>query len=429
MLLRDIDALYLIHSFAIQRKADTSLNPSERHRRALLRYEVEPFACTQYLNLCNSELERNNTNNATVKLKSALVDVEYIGEVKLGTPPQSFMMNFDTGSADTWIPAVGCNNCGNHTFFQPANSSTFTNASDNAEQWTIKYGDGSVVQGTTAYETITIGNVTLNNHSIGMTTIESAEFAEDPAMDGIFGLGFPSLSFIRADNRSVVQTMRDQGIIDKAVMGIYLGDPHNAGDGEITFGDTNPQHYTGDIQYMPITSEKYWEVPFNGVRIGNSTVTSQGANGQPAANKAIVDTGTTLIIVPPSLSRVIHEAVPGAVYNESTGWRVPCAVAATAAASDGDDENIASSGATATATNTSSGTPANVTFLLGDHQFPVPVEELVRQRQTIENKTMCYSGVSEMQSPMIIMGDMFLRHYYSVYDYDQKRIGFAPVAH
>lgn len=37
--------------------------------------------------------------------------VYYMGEITVGTPPQTFLANFDSGSPDLWLPSAFCLNC------------------------------------------------------------------------------------------------------------------------------------------------------------------------------------------------------------------------------------------------------------------------------------------------------------------------------
>ncbi|ORX52356.1 peptidase A1 [Hesseltinella vesiculosa] len=326
--------------------------------------------------------------SATVDLTSAYIDVEYIGTIGVGTPPQYFSMDFDTGSSDIWIPSEDCTTCGNHTLFEydKSSSALMLNSS-----WSLRYGDGSGVQGYTAADNIVVQDDTVKNVTIGLVFSESSDFSRDGYLDGIFGLAFPALSYTDL-KKPFVEMMYDQKLIDEAIVGVWLGRSQDGGYGEINFGGTSSEHYEGDFTYIPVTEKRYWQVRFDGITLGNRTYLS------PQHQSAIIDTGTTLTVLPIALSRRLHEQIPGAVYNDSYGWRVPC--------------------------NTTS--DLVVDFLLGNQSFPVNATDLIRERSSPKQPDLCFSGVAEADSPLVIMGDTFLHSYYSVYDYANARIGFAP---
>lgn len=56
-------------------------------------------------------------------------DFLYYGTISIGTPARKFLINFDTGSSDLWIPSIKCRasqaGCGSHNKYDATKSSTF----------------------------------------------------------------------------------------------------------------------------------------------------------------------------------------------------------------------------------------------------------------------------------------------------------------
>ena len=73
-------------------------------------------------------------------------DEEWTGTISIGTPAQSFVIDFDTGSSDLWVPSTGCSGltCALKDKYNPAKSST---SSKKTGTFSIEYGDGSTVSG------------------------------------------------------------------------------------------------------------------------------------------------------------------------------------------------------------------------------------------------------------------------------------------
>jgi hypothetical protein len=65
----------------------------------------------------------------------------------------------------------------------------------------------------------------------------------------------------------------------------------------LTLGGINPDHYTGNISYTPVTQRTYWEIEITGVNVESVPATG--------AISAAVDTGSTFIFVPKAMAEKI----------------------------------------------------------------------------------------------------------------------------
>ena len=73
-------------------------------------------------------------------------DVFWAGSITIGSNKQTFLIDFDTGSSDLWVPSSSCTSstCRKKSTYDASDSSTSSKKSGTFE---IEYGDGSTVSG------------------------------------------------------------------------------------------------------------------------------------------------------------------------------------------------------------------------------------------------------------------------------------------
>uniref|UniRef100_A0A3P8YHR3 pepsin A n=1 Tax=Esox lucius TaxID=8010 RepID=A0A3P8YHR3_ESOLU len=238
-------------------------------------------------------------------------DMSYYGVISIGTPPQSFKVIFDTGSSNLWVPSVYCSSqaCQNHVKFNPSQSSTF--------KWTnqplsIQYGTGSMT-GRLGYDTVSVGGLSVNQQIFGISQTE-ATFMSYMVADGILGLAFPSIAASGAT--PVFDNMMSQGLVSQNLFSVYLSS--NSAEGSVvSFGNIESSYFTGQITWIPLTSETYWQVSMDSVTINGNVVACNGGC------QAIIDTGTSQIVGPNSDISNINSWV-GATPNQYGQNSVNC---------------------------------------------------------------------------------------------------------
>uniref|UniRef100_A0A8C4RS84 pepsin A n=1 Tax=Erpetoichthys calabaricus TaxID=27687 RepID=A0A8C4RS84_ERPCA len=225
------------------------------------------------------------------------LDMSYFGTISIGTPPQTFTVIFDTGSANLWVPSVYCNSqaCSNHNRFNPSQSSTYQATSTSVS---IQYGTGSMT-GFLAYDTVDV-SINVANQIFGLSTSEPGSFLYYAQFDGILGLAYPSISSSSAT--PVFDNMMSQNLVNQDLFSFYLS-PDDQSGSVVTFGGVDPNYYSGSINWVPLTSESYWQIQVDYIQVNGQTVAcSQGC-------QAIVDTGTSLLSGPPTPISNIQNAI------------------------------------------------------------------------------------------------------------------------
>ncbi|KAI9279357.1 aspartic peptidase domain-containing protein [Sporodiniella umbellata] len=218
-----------------------------------------PFQAIDHL-----EFKTSAFDNQRVRSILANVDLAYLIQIQVGTPPQPFYLLLDTGSSSTWVPIAGCGQkCGYpyHTL-QPSLSSTFRTSE---LPFNIHYGEG-YSSGYYAMDTITVNGISIPDVNFAVSTRNDGEITMDGA-DGILGIGPDNLSLYDNPEKKVVPTlvttMREKEYISRKLFSIYFH-PYYPGqtriNGEIVFGGVDPKHIVGEVRYTPVSKRKEYTV-------------------------------------------------------------------------------------------------------------------------------------------------------------------------
>ncbi|KAJ7332987.1 hypothetical protein JRQ81_015167 [Phrynocephalus forsythii] len=321
------------------------------------------------------------------------MDASYYGEISIGTPPQNFLVLFDTGSSNLWVPSIYCDSqaCSSHARFNPSNSSTY---STSGQTFYLTYGSGSLV-GFFGYDTLRVQNIAVTNQEFGLSKNEPGANFIYAKFDGILGMAYSSLAVGRAT--PVFEKMMQENLLSQPLFSLYLSrQPSSQHGGEIIFGGVDTHYFSGQIHWAPVTRELYWQIGIEEVSVGGQATgwCSQGC-------QAIVDTGTSLLAVPLQHMNSLLNAV-GAQQNQYGQYAVDCSTA----------QNL-----------------VTISFTINGVSFPLPPSAYI-----LDNDDHCIVGIQASYLPsqnghlLWILGDVFLREYYSVYDMGNNRVGFATAA-
>ncbi|KAL4255013.1 peptidase A1 family protein [Abortiporus biennis] len=149
-------------------------------------------------------LQRRTLSPSNVPLANYFngTDLQWFGNLTVGTPPQTFTVVFDTGSSTLEVPGIQCGTaCENQRTFAPSKSSTFV---DGGLTGNVTFGTGVGVDPVigdnwqlslrSATDTVSVGGLSVDSVNFYLITNQTPTFASDP-FDGIQGMSASAEGF------------------------------------------------------------------------------------------------------------------------------------------------------------------------------------------------------------------------------------------
>eukprot|EP00992_Anisonema_acinus_P009413 TRINITY_DN5628_c0_g1_i1.p1 TRINITY_DN5628_c0_g1~~TRINITY_DN5628_c0_g1_i1.p1 ORF type:complete len:377 (+),score=62.68 TRINITY_DN5628_c0_g1_i1:49-1179(+) len=315
-------------------------------------------------------------------------DVEYLADVTIGTPGQTFTVVMDTGSSNLWVSGSQCTDvgCSKMHKFYASKSSTYVGTNT---PFAIQYGTGSC-SGKLANDTVSpsVGGPSILSQTFGVATTVAA-FFKDAGVDGIWGLGLKALAIDHV--APPLDNMAYQSIISKRLFGVYLNSKPTGS--EIHFGFADTSKCSGRMTYFKyqpyLFTTAYYLVHFSGMSVDGQSI---DVCNSILGCEGLLDTGTSLIVGPPAkISSLISALnITSDCSNFDNGPTLTIHVG---------------------------GTRAQATYSIPSNVY------------TLKDGNQCAPGLQGMQgAPFFILGDTFLRTVYAVFDNDNMQAGLCPQA-
>lgn len=199
-------------------------------------------------------------------------------------------------------------------------------------------------------------------------------------MSGILGLAYGSISV------DALPTFIDSSNLSDKSFAFYLHENPDAS--FMTLPGYEESAKNGDFQYHNVIEQKYWSLNFTGASQGSTKIDVTGY-------KAVIDSGTSVLVGP---AEIVNKLTNGITVKS-------------------DCSNLS--------------TLPTISFFLDNIEYQLTADDYVL-KITEKGVTECVLAVMGSAFPSgfdyFILGDVFMRKFYTYFDKNNNRVGFAVPA-
>ncbi|XP_065206142.1 cathepsin D-like [Planococcus citri] len=325
----------------------------------------------------------------------------YYGAISIGTPPVQMNVQFDTGSSSLWVHSTLCDSPAcpkNRTRYYDHNSSeTYQKYEKENESSTLWYGSGSV-NGIWSRDTISMNGYKVNNQRF-LEPTDMSEQISNGAYDGIMGLNYNP----ERDSFNILSKYCEEQEMHGNGFSFYLTkneSDENGGELWLCGSDKYDYNYQleGKMKYVNEVKSSTglsWTIPVEKVSITSGYGDKRYTEIIATNNTALVATGSSFIHGPEehvtAIKRSIESILSTMQDPRSNLHQLP-----------------------------------NITFTMGGEDYVLTAQDYITEYDDADVTI----GLSKTNTPSPsewVLGAVFLRKYYTVFDTYFHRIGFAEI--
>ncbi|XP_043202581.1 cathepsin D-like [Amphibalanus amphitrite] len=342
--------------------------------------------------------QRKAAEPATVSLPLTKVEANgqryFLGEMSVGTPGQAMTVTVDITGPLSYVPSVNCSDpfCTSHKQYDSAASSTYE-----ADGTPFELPLGQNASGVLSKDSISVAGATVSGQTFGEATAVWNSYSVQAPNDGVLGLGF-GFSAGEQGVPTIVESMVEQGLIGQWLAGLWLG-RGDAG-GELTLGGLNDDRRSSELAWAPVTfneEHQSWMASVESLAVGETSICSE--------NCFVTALSTTpYFYMSMEAAKAVNDALGGFDIGQPGVAGLDCSTLYTL-----PTLQIEAAGRTLEMS------PLEYTFI---YPFGGGVE-------------MCLSGfvgLPDFDDNVTVLGSLFMQKFYTAYDMDTMRVGFADSA-